>query len=169
MHPERRVESTWCIHSYAQLSGAPHFKKKHKSKEFPVFCLVPCSHTHTHTRAHTHAGYIGSTLSQTSQRTRRNVFCFAAKDVVALWLWHGAQLLLKLHMKNASTNTRLFSLEMRGPLTGYRPHSPLHYTTVCHVQGPLQEKPLSMWWLLLQQALTFFIFLFLWQTEHTEC
>lgn len=45
-----------------------------------------------------------------------------AKDVVvALWLWRHAECLLKPRVKSADTNTRLFALEMRGPLTGCGP------------------------------------------------
>lgn len=63
----------------------------------------------------------------------------AKEVVIALWLRRRARCLLKLHMKNASTSMRLFSLEMRGPLTAHRPHSPVLCNS-CHMQGQLLWK-----------------------------
>jgi len=127
-----------------------------------MFC-TPWSHLHTERRRkhlvhptpiHSAMQYSSHTLKHSpffpvftqycALKQRSNMYSFAVKDaVVALWLWHRAECFLKPCMKNGSTNTRLFSLEMRGPLTGYRTHSLLLYSVPCAAATPAETLALQ--------------------------
>lgn len=106
LHIERDVEKHMHPRPYILLHSRSRILSN-LLETFPLF--LPC-------RVHIHMGYIQPLF---------NIyffFFFAVKAqrrmlFLRLWLWHSVECLLMTCMKNASTDTELFSLQFGGPFS----------------------------------------------------
>lgn len=127
----------WGFHHYGNFSFSAHPLPRVPSAIYLPSAVIALAYRKACGAAHAPISMRTVTFSRALHGNRafkrRSLRCYmhsfcsesVAKDVaVMLCSWHRAELLLKPCMKNASTNTDLFSLQLRGPLTTYRSHSP---------------------------------------------